>query len=145
MQTFRVLKGILRRTHTDRILIGFVIFFFLCAVPIWRIEPEIITYGDALWYCFAAITTIGFGDFAAATHAGRILTVLLGIYGIIVIALVTGVVVNFHTQIIQVRQKNTLAAFADKLERLPELSKEELEHLSNNVSKFRGDMPKKRD
>jgi len=35
------------------------------------------------------------------------------------------------------QQKETLAMFMDKLERLPELSKEELEHISQKVRKFR--------
>ena len=42
------------------------------------------------------MTTIGFGDFSAVTPLGRILSVILGIYGIIVVALITSIIVNFY-------------------------------------------------
>ena len=62
-------------------------------------EDSIKTYGDGLWYCFAIVTTIGFGDFTAVTIAGRLLSVILGIYGIIVVALVTSIIINFYGEI----------------------------------------------
>ena len=40
----------------------------------------------------------GFGDFAATSVAGRILTVVLGIYGIVVVAILTSVVVNYYNE-----------------------------------------------
>ncbi len=72
------------------------------------------------------------------TRADHILLgFVLSIYTIFVVAIVTGVVVNFYTQLVEMQQKETLAMFMDKLERLPELSKEELEHISQKVRKFR--------
>ena len=53
-------------------------------------------FNDALWYCFAIVTTIGFGDLTAVTDFGRILSVILGIYGIVVVALITSIIVNFY-------------------------------------------------
>ena len=61
---------------------------------------------------------------------------LLTAYSIVVIALVTGVIVNYYNQLVQIRQKDTLASFSDRLQRLPELSKEELEEMSANAKKF---------
>ena len=52
-----------------------------------------------MWYCFAVVTTIGFGDFAAVTPFGRILTVVLGMYGIVVVAIMTSVIVNFYNEV----------------------------------------------
>ena len=37
------------------------------------------SFGDALWYSFAVVTTIGFGDVVATTLVGRIITVILGL------------------------------------------------------------------
>lgn len=100
-------------------------------------RTDIHRYGDALWYCYAVISTAGFGDIVTVTLIGKICSVLLTIYTIFVVAIVTGVVVNFYTQLVEMQQKETLAMFMDKLERLPELSKEELEHISQKVRKFR--------
>ena len=99
-------------------------------------DPNIDTYGNALWFCYAAITTIGFGDVTVVSPIAKIISVLLSIYAILVVAIVTGVVVNYYNQIIEIRQKDTMAAFIDKIQRLPELSNEELEEMSKKARKM---------
>ena len=69
------------------------------------VEPNITTFWDAMWYCFAVVTTIGFGDLYAITPLGRILTVVLGIYGIVVVAIMTSVIVNFYNEV-STKEKN---------------------------------------
>ena len=92
---------------------------------------------DALWYCYAVISTAGFGDVVAVTFIGKMCSVLLTIYSLFVVAIATGVVVNFYTQMVEMQRKETLAMFMDQLERLPELSREELENISRKVRQFR--------
>lgn len=137
MKKLRILREILHRTQADKILLSFVFFVFVDAFLIMLVEPGINHYGDSIWYCYVALATIGFGDIVATTFAGRILTILLSLYATLVIAIVTGVVVNYYMQIIQLRQKETLSNLMDKLERLPEMSKEELEEISERAKHFR--------
>mgnify|MGYP004646493567 FL=1 len=137
MKKLKILWGILRHTHADRILLGFVLFLLADAAIIQIVEPDINRYGDALWYCYAVISTAGFGDIVAVTLIGKACSVLLTIYTLFVVAIVTGVVVNFYTQLVELQRKETLAAFMDKLERLPELSKDELETISRNIKRYR--------
>ena len=112
-------------------------FIFAIAAVIQLVEPDINRYGDALWYCYAVISTAGFGDVVAVTFIGKMCSVLLTIYSLFVVAIVTGVVVNFYTQMVELQRKETLAMFMDQLERLPELSREELENISRKVRQFR--------
>ena len=137
MKRLKLLWIILKRTKATQIILGFVLFLFANAAVIQLVEPNINRYGDALWYCYAVISTAGFGDFVAVTFIAKICSVLLTIYAIFVIAIVTGVVVNFYTQMVEMQRKETLIMFMDKLERLPELSKEELESISRKVREFR--------
>lgn len=137
MRRLKVLAGILKRTRADKILVGFIVFLFAVAAVIELAEPDINRYGDALWYCYAVISTAGFGDVVAVTFIGKICSVLLTVYAIFVTAIVTGVVVNFYTQMVEMQRKETLAMFMDQLERLPELSREELESISKKVRKLR--------
>lgn len=136
MKRLRILKNVLVRTRTSKILLSYIIFVLIDALVIMLADPEITNYGDALWYCYAVISTIGFGDVIVTSVIAKVCSVLLTVYSILVIALITGVVVNFYNQLLQVQQKETISAFADRLQRLPELSKEELKEISDNAKKF---------
>lgn len=90
------LKKIVRKTYAAEILFGIVLLIVAFSLVLPHLEEGITTFNDALWYCFAIVTTIGFGDFSAVTPLGRILSVILGLYGIIVVALITSIIVNFY-------------------------------------------------
>ena len=90
------LKKIIRKTYAAEILFGIVLLIVAFSLVFPYLEEGITTFNDALWYCFAIVTTIGFGDFSAVTPIGRLLSVILGIYGIIVVALITSIIVNFY-------------------------------------------------
>ena len=137
MKKLRILKMVLHKTKADRLVLGFVAFLLVTAAVVWAAEPSISTYGDALWFCYAVLSTSGFGDFTAVTFVGRICAVLVSIYAIFVIGIVTGVVVSYFQQAVQVQFEESKMAFLDKLERLPELSKEELEEMARKARKLR--------
>ena len=73
----------------------------------------------------------------AVTFVGRVCSILVTIYAIFVIGIVTGVVVSYFQQTVQVQFEDSKMAFLDKLERLPELSKEELEEMAAKARKLR--------
>ena len=121
-QMRRMLRKAFQTAGADKVIGAYLIWFFGSAVPIWLLEPQINSYGDALWFCFASATSIGYGDYAAVTFAGRLITVALSVYSIGVIAVFTA--------------SSSARRFLDELEHLPELSKEELEALSERVKEF---------
>lgn len=137
MKKLRVLKTILIRTHAADMLAGYLVFVLAAALVIQIAEPGIRNYGKALWYCYAVISTTGFGDVIVTTVIAKVVSVLLTVYSLFVIAIVTGVVVSYYNQIIQLQQEETIAGFMEQLEKLPELSEEELKELSLKASYFR--------
>ena len=128
---------ILKTTNADKIITGFISFVFIIAFVIMIVEPNIDNYGDALWLCYAALTTIGFGDITAVTFIGRICCVLVSVYALFVLAIATGVVVTYYNETIKIKHEDTINAFIHKLERLDELSNDELADLSKRVRDFR--------
>ena len=95
----KLLKKIVRKTFAGEILFGLLLLILSFSVAITSLEPSITDFGDALWYCFAIVTTIGFGDLVATSIFGRLLSVILGIYGIIVVSIVTSIIVNFYSEV----------------------------------------------
>ena len=94
--SFSVLRKIIVKTHAAEIIFGLVLLIVTFAMLLTFFEPNMNKFTDALWYCFAIVTTIGFGDLTAVTDFGRILSVILGVYGIVVVALITSIIVNFY-------------------------------------------------
>lgn len=137
MKKLKVLWQVIKQTKADEIILSYLIFVFIDALVIFLADPAIKTYGNAVWYCCVVIFTVGFGDLVATVVLSKIATIILMIYSVIVIAIVTGVIVNFYSQLIRIRQENTMEAFVYKLENLPSLSKEELKELSLSIKQFR--------
>lgn len=94
----QTLISIIKKTYTIEILYGLLTLIVATSIMLMVFESGFENYGDALWYCFMVVTTIGFGDFTVTTIVGRLLSVVLGIYGIIVVALITSIIVNFYNE-----------------------------------------------
>ena len=94
-----VLKKIIRKTYAVEILFGMLLLIVAVSIVLPGLEPGIERFTDGLWYYFAIVTTIGFGDITATTGIGRLLSVILGIYGIIVVSLITSIIVNFYNEV----------------------------------------------
>ena len=99
----KVLFKIILSTFSLEILFGLLTMIVCFSIVLASVESQvegatITSFPDALWYCFAVVTTIGFGDMVAKTLIGRILTVILGLYGLIVVAVITSIIVNFYNE-----------------------------------------------
>lgn len=137
MKRLRIFWIILKRTHADKILSTFIINLFIVAIFVQLVEPEINTYLDSLWFCFVSFTSIGFGDIVPVTLIGRLLTVYITLHAILVLAIIPGIVTSYYIEIVARKEKESATILLDKLERLPELSKEELTALSEKIKKIK--------
>lgn len=133
----KVLGMVLRRTHFYETLAVYLLVFFALSFAIYRIEDVFDSYGKAMWYCFELVTTVGFGETVAVTRAGRVLSMVLSVYSIGMIAIITSTVVTYHQVKVRTRQDDIISMFMDKLERLPELDRDELADISERIRKMR--------
>ena len=135
-RNIKILRQAFKIAGADNIFKGYLGCFVIVAFAIWLVEPSIRTFPDSVWYCFTVATTIGFGDFAAATVIGRVLTVILSIYSIGVVAIFTAIITSFFMDAAKTRASDSAKEFLYEMENLPELSKEELQKLSDRVKQF---------
>lgn len=74
-----------------RIFLGLFVWLLFNAAAIAYLEN--IPFDDALYFSFITGLTIGYGDIAPATGAGRILAVLTGLVGVLITGLVVAIAV----------------------------------------------------
>ena len=96
---FKGILKIMRKTYAFEVLYGLIVLILACSFYFSIMEESIPTFGDGLWYCFAIVTTIGFGDLTAVSLGGRFLSVVLGCYGLVVVAVITSIIVNFYSEV----------------------------------------------
>lgn len=117
-------------TFTSVALICFVLLVF-GAVSILNCEtgPEsnIRTPSDALWWAFATITTVGYGDCYPKTSLGRIVAAILMTAGVGLFGTFTAYVASFF---IEHEQQETESEIRDVLKEIRELRKE-IEEISS--------------
>ena len=114
---------IIQRTYAFEILYGLFILIISFSYIFYTLEPNINSFGDGLWYSFAIVTTIGFGDMSAVTGIGRILSVLLGVYGLIVVAVLTSIIINFYNETLKKDDDKELKKIASEEEKQKEQKK----------------------
>lgn len=133
MKKIKLAWNILRKMNVDKIILSFIIILIGSSFILVKFEPEISSIWDGIWYCFVSFTTIGFGDIVVVTAIGKIITFIVALYGIVLVAIITGVLVNYYQEINKIKMNESIEVFMDKLERLPELTKEELKEISQKV------------
>ena len=73
------------------ILLGtFVMYGVVIAVP----NSKIKTILDALWWCVATVTTVGYGDIVPISYIGRIVALFYMFFGISMLAILMSVITN---------------------------------------------------
>lgn len=110
----KVLLKIIIRTYALEILLGLATMMVAFSLILPLYEPDIKTFADGLWFSFTVVTTIGFGDFRAVTAIGRGLTVVLGFYGIIVVAVITSIIVNFYNETAGKKDRDEIKEIKDE-------------------------------
>ncbi|MFD4316704.1 potassium channel family protein [Streptomyces sp. NPDC058548] len=87
----RMAPQITLTTYVAGAVVGLMMFGSLAVLHVERDAPDgnIRTLGDAVWWSFTTMTTVGYGDHAPTTGLGRVLAVGLMLSGIALLGVVT--------------------------------------------------------
>lgn len=90
-QRARLASQIRLTTYVAGSVVGLLMFGSLAVLSVERDSPDgnIRTLGDAVWWSFTTMTTVGYGDHAPTTGLGRVLAVGLMLSGIALLGVVT--------------------------------------------------------
>lgn len=93
-------------------LLVFVGALAVLDVEQWSPDAKITTFGDALWWATATITTVGYGDMYPVTPIGRLVATALMMSGIAVLGVVTASIASWLVQ----RVEDTAETVAEAVE-----------------------------
>ncbi len=87
---------------------------FVAALAVFDAERgsggPIDSFGDALWWAFVTITTVGYGDYVPVTAIGRVVAVGLMIGGIALIGVVTATLASWIVERVSLDTERTATA-----------------------------------
>lgn len=84
-------------------------------------DASITTFPDAVWWTFATVTTVGYGDFAPVTLTGRVVAVLLMIAGIAVLGVVSASLASWFIERVSAADAAQEAATRREIHELTEV------------------------
>lgn len=125
-----VVIGVLQRAvgHTirGRVIVftafGTVLLVYAAALAMLDAERDvnekINNLGDALWWAFATVTTVGYGDTLPRTVTGRLIAVALMMAGVSLLAVVTATLASWIVERVAEEDTRTQAATAAHIEEL---------------------------
>lgn len=135
--SIRLVRSVFRRGHLGRFLLAAAVFVLNGAIIVYLFErhapgSNIHTLGDAVWWAFVTVTTVGYGDFYPVTTWGRITACFIMGTGLLTLAVVTAQVASsFVTQAPsrarpappgkEARREVTLAELDERLARIERL------------------------
>jgi voltage-gated potassium channel len=70
----------------------------------------ITTFGNALWWAFVTITTVGYGDFTPITVIGRLIAGALMLGGVALLGIVTATLASWIVERVAVKEEDAQAA-----------------------------------
>ncbi len=97
--SLRLVQSMFRRGHLARFLVAAAVLVLNGAVIVYLFErhaagSNIHTLGDAVWWSFVTVTTVGYGDFYPVTTGGRITACFIMGTGLLTLAVVTAQVAS---------------------------------------------------
>ena len=109
-----------------------MVYSFVSAAVMFSVEPNSFdSFFEALYWAFAMLTTVGYGDIYPVTRAGRLVSMISSVFGTAVIAMPAGILTaGFMEEINKVRFKDERKLeqeVSELLDEIKQLRKEQAE------------------
>lgn len=83
-----------------------LVYILVSALIVFNVEPDTFeNFFDAIYWATVSLTTIGYGDIYPVTTAGRVVTIVSSIVGILIIALPSGVITACFLEVLKDEEK----------------------------------------
>ncbi|WP_231686768.1 potassium channel family protein [Bacillus sp. JCM 19034] len=132
---------IIRTNGLYKVMTFTAILIFVSAIPIKSLEQSIENYADALWWSIVTATTVGYGDISPETNIGRVIALILMLFGIGLLGMITGSIATYFING-QSKENPTIEFIKSELSRYEELNEEEISRLTVLMNQLREEKKK---
>lgn len=141
MRALRSFQAVYEHVSAERakgtfVMVGLmsVVAVLFATIAVFELERDapgsnIHSAGDALWWAFATITTIGYGDRFPVTLPGRVVAVVLVVFGLSFFGTFTAYVASFFLERTQLKEESDLHRLVQEVKKL----REKIERLEGAV------------
>ncbi|SDS50233.1 potassium channel family protein [Microterricola viridarii] len=89
-------------------------YVYVIAITVLQVERNapgatIVTFGEAIWWAFVTLATVGYGDYVPITPFGRTLAVMLMAGGVVIIGTASALIVSYLSERITTRDPGAVA------------------------------------
>lgn len=94
---FELMKKVVK-INSWKLIVSTLIFYLISSLIIFFIEPDTFeSLFNAFWWVMTTVTTVGYGDYSPVTVAGKIYGLVLYVFGIGLIGIIIGKVVDSYS------------------------------------------------
>lgn len=128
-QFLKTVHGMLKSNGMYYVILVVLILALVGGGLLFRLEEDIDSLGDGIWFSFVTMTTVGYGDFTPTSPEGRLIALLLMFIGIGFLGVLTGSIASYFTK----RKKQTIS---DRID-IGDLTNEEKEQVNMYIEFIR--------
>lgn len=127
------LSGILKTNGFIYVLYANIALISISSIVIMFAENQ--SFGDALWWSIVTCTTVGYGDISPSTTIGRIVAIILMVFGIGLIGMLTGAITTYFTSKQPIESTEKCDELNDIFDNLNDEQKKQLIEIAKIISK----------
>ena len=127
---------------------AFSVFLLIYVASLAMLEAErgqegsvINSFGDAVWWSIATVTTVGYGDLSPVTAVGRVVAVFLMIGGISLVGVVTATLASWVIDRVADENSASAAATTAQIEQLRGDMQQRIDALTDELKRLNGGAP----
>ncbi len=121
-------RKLLSQHRLGTTLIVALVTVMLSGLIISRLDPDIGTFSEGIWWAWSTMTTVGYGDVVPQTPGARIFAALVMLFGVVLLSLVTANLAAFFigsdVEKIETEEKESDRLLKDIAARLERIEKQ---------------------
>lgn len=132
MQLFEVINVFLKDTYLDEILSISALIVISFTLSLYLFDPSMNSLFDTLWFVISSLTTVGYGDVLPNSMIGRIISLILLVFGVLIFSAITAALASYFNKKLLNEGSEELKSIQEKLDS----NEQELRELKEEISKL---------